>query len=100
MDKFLLKNREREKTVCKEKPASVPKKRKYQDDYLGFGFIKSEKDDSLPLCLICFKVLTNDSMKPSKIKTHMETKEYFEALLTAHRNQTKKIKKFASTAFV
>jgi len=46
MDKFLLGNQEREKAVVKGKPASIPKKRKYQDDYLGFCFIKSEKDDS------------------------------------------------------
>ena len=49
------------------------KKRKYQDDYLQFGFVSIcigtvEK----PQCVICQKVLSADCMRPNKLKAHLE----------------------------
>ena len=120
MDKFLNRNRDKEKddgeksgsassTLPKSTStlSSVPKKRMYQAEYLGFGFIMSEKDASRPLCLICSAVLSNESMRPSKLKGHLETKhpelkhkpkEYFEMQLSSHKQQSKKIKRFTSTS--
>ena len=47
------------------------KKRKFQDDYLQFGFVSIcigtvEK----PQCVICQKLLGPDSMRPNKLKAH------------------------------
>uniref|UniRef100_K7FCM8 DUF4371 domain-containing protein n=1 Tax=Pelodiscus sinensis TaxID=13735 RepID=K7FCM8_PELSI len=48
-------------------------KRKYSEDYIKFGFTCQEKESmDLPQCVICFKVLGNDSMKPAKLKLHLE----------------------------
>ncbi|CAH1986087.1 unnamed protein product [Acanthoscelides obtectus] len=41
------------------------KKRKFSEDYGKFGFAFIEKDElQLPQCVICMKVLSNDSMMP------------------------------------
>ena len=45
--------------------------RHYNEDYLKYGFIKSEKpfeNDSLQ-CVICNNILANESLKPSKLET-------------------------------
>uniref|UniRef100_K7GAE1 Uncharacterized protein n=1 Tax=Pelodiscus sinensis TaxID=13735 RepID=K7GAE1_PELSI len=47
-------------------------KRKYSADYIKFGFTCQEKEGvDLPQCVIC-SVLGNDSMKPAKLKLHLE----------------------------
>lgn len=50
-------------------------KRKYDPVYLksGFSFIEDNKGQK-PQCVICSEVLANESMKPSKLKRHLETK--------------------------
>uniref|UniRef100_K7FWQ2 DUF4371 domain-containing protein n=1 Tax=Pelodiscus sinensis TaxID=13735 RepID=K7FWQ2_PELSI len=51
-------------------------KHKYSEDYIKFGFTCQEKEGvDLPQCVICFKVLGNDSMK-----LHLD-KDYFERWL-------------------
>ena len=64
MDRFVIRKDAREK---KDKPdeenddkaivSSKVKKRKYQDEYLQYGFIASENDPSLPFyhCHLCKK---------------------------------------------
>uniref|UniRef100_K7GEU5 DUF4371 domain-containing protein n=1 Tax=Pelodiscus sinensis TaxID=13735 RepID=K7GEU5_PELSI len=48
-------------------------KSKYSEDYIKFGFTCQEKEGvDLPQCVICFKVLGNDSMKLAKLKLHLE----------------------------
>lgn len=59
--------------------AKIPKKakpvRKYNTDYLKYGFMcTGTDDDPLPQCVICFEVLANESMKPSKLERHLSTK--------------------------
>lgn len=63
--------------------------RQYSVEYLSYGFITLMQDDTIPLCLICKNTLTNDSMRPSKLLRHLETKhpdkrdkplEYFKKL--------------------
>jgi len=46
--------------------------RQYSQDYLKFGFIASPTSESIPMCLLCKKTFSNDSMKPSKMKDHLE----------------------------
>ena len=49
------------------------KKRKYDESYNQFDFtsviIHSEEK---PQCVLCNKVLSNDSMRPAKLKQHLE----------------------------
>jgi len=51
---------------------SKKKCRQYSIDYLKFGFIPSLPDKTLPMCLLCNKVLSNDAMKPSKLEDHLK----------------------------
>lgn len=44
-----------------------------EKSYLNFCFVKGQ-NSFWPECVICGKKLTNDSMKPSKMKQHQETK--------------------------
>ena len=47
-------------------------KRKYDDTFLDYGFIFIEKgDEQLPQCVICFKTLSNASMKTYQLKQHL-----------------------------
>uniref|UniRef100_A0AAY5KQC3 BED-type domain-containing protein n=1 Tax=Esox lucius TaxID=8010 RepID=A0AAY5KQC3_ESOLU len=46
--------------------------RRYAEAYLQFGF--TVKADLRPQCVVCAEVLANDSMKPCKLKRHLETK--------------------------
>uniref|UniRef100_K7FAC5 DUF4371 domain-containing protein n=1 Tax=Pelodiscus sinensis TaxID=13735 RepID=K7FAC5_PELSI len=46
---------------------------KYSEDYIKFSFTCQEKEGmDLPQCVICFKVLGNDSMKLAKLKLHLK----------------------------
>lgn len=48
------------------------KKRKFSEDYIKFGFTFIEKDElQLPQCVICMKVLSNDSMRPTRLERHL-----------------------------
>ena len=49
-----------------------PKLRKYDETYLQLGFTVTA--DQRPQCVVCGEVLANDSMKPCKLKRHLETK--------------------------
>ena len=42
------------------------KKRKYQDNYLDFGFTYLIKNDlQIPQCVVCMKTFSNSTMKPA-----------------------------------
>lgn len=49
------------------------KVRKYAIDYLRFGFIQANYDETRPFCLLCKKTLVNSSMKPSTLSAHLNT---------------------------
>ncbi|XP_066953244.1 protein FAM200C-like [Macrobrachium rosenbergii] len=50
------------------------KKRKYLDEYIRFGFVSFHKGDTeVPQCVICFKTLSNDGMRPSRLERHLKT---------------------------
>lgn len=50
--------------------------RRYQAEYIKFGFsvFVEEGCDERPQCVICYKVLSNQSMKPSLLIRHITTK--------------------------
>ncbi|GBP18407.1 Protein FAM200B [Eumeta japonica] len=50
---------------------SEKKCHQYSVEYLKFGLLPSKADKRLPTCLLCNKVLSNDSMKPSKLEDHL-----------------------------
>ena len=51
----------------------MSKKRKYDDSYIKWGFMKLVDKDGTerPQCVLCSKVLAEASMKPSKLKAHL-----------------------------
>ena len=52
-----------------------PKKRSYEEAFLNFRFTSVMKNSiEKPQCMICFKVLTQESMKPSKSKQHFKSR--------------------------
>ena len=54
--------------------AMAAKKRKYNDNYLELGFTSITIGGiQKPQCVICHKVLTADSMRPNKLKAHLES---------------------------
>ena len=65
--------------------------------YLQYGFTYNDKDRvEKPLCLICNEILSTESMKPSKLKSHINAKhakysgkpiEYFERLLKSAKQK-------------
>jgi hypothetical protein len=66
--------------------------------YLKFGFISAGSDKHLPLCVICHGTLSNECMKPSKLKRHLECKhpEYSNKpidVFVNHKNELSSTKK-------
>ncbi|KAL4126751.1 hypothetical protein QTP88_010960 [Uroleucon formosanum] len=49
---------------------TVSKRRKYDENYISFGFIH---ENSYPQCVVCSKVFPNSSMVPAKLRSHLET---------------------------
>jgi len=48
-------------------------KRKYDDNYLDYGFAFLERhNEQLPQCVICHKTLSNDSMKPHPLEAPLQ----------------------------
>lgn len=63
-----------EKRKCGDSSSEAKKKlRHYDKAYINLGFIEGQ-DKSRPECIFCGEKLANDSMKPSKMKRHQETK--------------------------
>ena len=49
-------------------------KRKYNPEYIKYGFISMEhKGDYLPHCVLCMKTLSNAAMMPRLLKRHLES---------------------------
>src|SRR4029434_8228022 len=50
------------------------KTRKYSENYLKFAFTYKETDgEELAVCVVCSSVLSNKTMKPSKLQRHSKT---------------------------
>lgn len=57
----------------KDHLCKVTKTRKYDPSYLSFGFTSVIANGiEKPMCLLCSKVLAADSMRPAKLKRHLE----------------------------
>lgn len=53
---------------------SKPKTRKYDKTYVALGFtVTTVGDEETPVCLLCLKMLAADSMKPNKLRRHLNT---------------------------
>ncbi len=53
---------------------SVTKKQKYSEEYINYRFTSILTNGiKKPQCVLCFKVLGNDSMRPSKLKHNLQT---------------------------
>ena len=50
------------------------KVRHYDSNYLKFGFVTAPHDSSRPMCLVCGSILSNEAMKPSRLKDHLKRK--------------------------
>ena len=50
--------------------------RQHSEEFLKYGFVVcgEAKGEPRPQCVICNEVLANESLKPSKLKRHLETK--------------------------
>ncbi|XP_076799874.1 zinc finger BED domain-containing protein 5-like [Clavelina lepadiformis] len=69
MEKYFDKaSRSKQKETTQQKH-----KRKYKEEYVQYGFIASgPEDNQQPLCIICNKALSNESLVPSKLSRHLE----------------------------
>ncbi|XP_029639441.1 protein FAM200B-like [Octopus sinensis] len=84
---------------------STSSKRNIKKITSNYGFILSEKDNSVPFCMICLTALSNEAMVPSKLQRHLITNhpqhkdkpnEYLEMLKNNLKIQSKRLKKFHS----
>jgi hypothetical protein len=83
--------------------------RKYDDNYLDFGFMSTEVDgEERPQCVLYMKVLASECMLPSKLKCHLETthpsvvsksRDYFSRKLKELNQQKGSFYKQASRCF-
>ncbi|XP_076069217.1 protein FAM200B-like [Oratosquilla oratoria] len=55
--------------------ASKKKSRQYSVECLAYGFIESPQNSAMPMCPICKGSMSNESMRPCKLKRqqHRET---------------------------
>lgn len=99
MDKFLhgkhSSSRSDEPTVAKKTKKIV--KRKYNEDYIQYGFSWcGDETAPKPQCIICGEQLSNESMAPSKLNRHLNSnhpsfakkdKQYFQRRLEQNQKQ-------------
>ncbi|CAM1304437.1 Uncharacterised protein r2_g1438 [Pycnogonum litorale] len=53
---------------------SSNKKRKYDTSYIQYGFqCLITNGEEKPQCVLCMKVLSNDSLRPNKLKQHLSS---------------------------
>ncbi|XP_028314934.1 zinc finger BED domain-containing protein 5 [Gouania willdenowi] len=77
------------------------KRRQYSSEYLSLGFTSVGPDDNpRPVCVICTEVLSNEALKPCKLRRHLQTKhgqllskpkEFFENKLREYMTRKKAI---------
>lgn len=77
MDNYIERNRKRNENSGESSKGTVEKRkkyRKYDDQYLDFGFTYITKGNiEHPQCVVCHQVLAAESMLPNKLKRHLET---------------------------
>ncbi len=84
---------------------SVTKKQKYSEEYINYGFTSILANGiNKAQCVLCFIVLGNNSMRPSKLKHHLQTIHPYYAekdpdFLRRHKSSLGKQKLDATSAF-
>ena len=77
MDKFLVqqkaKDSECEAQHILSQKTKRQKARTYDEGYVKLGFIACPSDVTKPQCVLCCKTLSNECMKPAKLKWHLMT---------------------------
>ena len=79
-------------------PIISVKKRGDDDSYIQYGFTSIIiNGEERPQCVICSKALSNDSMKPTKLKQHLQNvhpqhKDKDKSFFERHGNALKKMK--------
>ena len=73
------------------------KNRKYQDNYLDFGFTYLIEDDlHISQCVVCMKTFSNSTMKPASLKQYLanahpsmmsKNRSFFESKLSSLKRQ-------------
>lgn len=48
--------------------------RKFDDEFIKYGFVCTEDDEPRARCVMCLAVLSNESLKPNKLQRHLHTK--------------------------
>ena len=46
--------------------------KQYSQDYLKYGFVPSFVNQIIPMCLSCEKTLSNNAIKMTEIRNHLE----------------------------
>ncbi|XP_042243550.1 zinc finger BED domain-containing protein 5-like [Homarus americanus] len=86
-------------------PIMSVKKRGYDHSYIEYGFTSIIiNGEERPQCVICSKALTNDSMKPTKLRRHLQNvhpqhKDKDQNFFERHGNALKKMKLDSTGAF-
>nr|XP_055067936.1 zinc finger BED domain-containing protein 5-like [Misgurnus anguillicaudatus] len=115
MDKFVTRNEkktadsapaEKSNTGSGSNPPKSQPKRKYDEAYLSLGFtVGVVGADERPMCVLCLKTLAADSMRPNKLRRHLETKhpkhinkplDFFRRKLSEYRQQENQMIKSAA----
>lgn len=79
MDKFLTGLPRKRTAEDEPSPDVLPKQgkaktRKYEETYVAFGFTCTMVgNEERPQCVVCLKILACDSLKPNKLRRHLET---------------------------
>ena len=81
MERFLIRKpnpNDDDSSDCSQSTTSSIRKttvRRYDEKYLSFGFISIIMYDvPRPKCVMCSQVLSNESMKPTQLARHLNTK--------------------------
>ena len=73
MDRFLKRKGNEVLVESLKKPRKVV--RKYDPEYIKYGFISAGPDLELKAqCVECAQILSNEALKPSKLKRHLDSK--------------------------
>ncbi|XP_003368416.1 putative zinc finger protein [Trichinella spiralis] len=53
----------------------APKKRKYDAEYIKYGFVAIEKNGvEVPQCVVCLDTLSNDALRPTRLQRHLHNR--------------------------
>ena len=78
MDKFLVRKKNAKDSECEaqhvvSQNTKRQKVRTYDEEYIKLGFIECPSDFNKPPRVVCYKTLSNECMKPAKLKWHLMT---------------------------